>query len=75
MGKTILTPTLLREKGFSERLMFGNIYFVKSKIAVVYNFKWIPCNFELGQPLCTNVYVDTWEELVRLAKEAGIDIN
>lgn len=75
MGKTTLTPSLLREKGFVEKLMYGNIYFIKSKIAVTYNFKWIPCSTEFGQPLCTNVYVDTWEELVRLANEAGIAIE
>ena len=74
MGQTLLSPKLLREKGFEERLMFGNVYFVKSKIAVVYQFRWIPCTMEFGEPLCTNVYIDTWEELVRLAKNAGIDI-
>jgi hypothetical protein len=74
MGRTLLSPKLLREKGFAERLMFGDIYYVKSKIAVVYKFKWIPCTMEFGEPLCTNVYIDTWEELVDLAKNARIDI-
>lgn len=75
MGRTLLSPKLLEAKGFTERLMFGDIYYVKYKIAVVYKFRWIPCTMDFGQPLCTNIYIDTWEELVRLAQDAGIDIE
>jgi len=66
MNKTLLTPEILREKGFEEKLMFGHICYVKGKYAVVYSFAWIPCALEFGQPLSTNVYVNTWEELEAL---------
>lgn len=66
MEGTILTPQILREKGFKEKLMFGHICFVKGKYAVVYSFAWIPCTLKFGQPLSTNVFVNTWEELENL---------
>ena len=69
MEQTPLTPKVLRNKGFKERLMFGQIVYVKGKCAVVYSFAWIPCNIESGIPLATNVFVNTWEELEKLMEE------
>ena len=72
---TYLTPKVLRENGFEERLMFGRIIFAKGIVGVYLESKWIPCNMETGLPIHTNVYVNTWEELKALAKEANIDIE
>ena len=69
MKQTPLTPKVLRDKGFKEKMMYGQIVFVKGKYAVVYSFAWIPCNFKSGTPLATNVYVNTWEELEKLMEE------
>lgn len=69
MSKTILTPQVLRDKGFEEKLMYGHICFVKGKDAVVYSFTWIPFSLENGQPLNTNVYISTWEDLESLIKQ------
>lgn len=66
MSETILTPQVLRDKGFEEKLMYGHVCFVKDMYAVVYSFAWIPCDLKTGQPLSTNVYVNTWEELETL---------
>ena len=75
MNSTLLTPKVLREKGFEERLMFGRIIFTKGIIGVYFESVWIPCNMESGLPLHTNMYVNTWEELVVLSKKANIDID
>ena len=69
-----ITPKLLREKGFEERLMFGNITFVKNKVAVVYNYFWHPCNLDTGQPLTNLQPVGTYEELERVVREGGLTI-
>lgn len=69
MGQTPLTPKVLRDKEFEERMMYGHVFYVKGKYAVTYSFAWIPCNFESGTPLATNVYVNTWEELEKLMEE------
>lgn len=71
MEKTIITPQLLLDKGFKERIMFGQIVYYKEKIALVYSFAWLPCNYETGKPLSTNVYVNTWEEFEKLMLEGG----
>ena len=69
MEQTPLTPKVLRDKGFEEKMMYGHIFYVKGKYAVTYFFEWIPCNFETRIPLATNVYVNTWEELEKLMEE------
>lgn len=74
MEETPLTPKLLREKGFEERLMFGNITFVKNKVAVVYNLFWHPCNMETGQLLTSQNPVGTYEQLERVVREGGLTI-
>lgn len=72
MGKTPLTPQILREKGFEEQMKFGHVFYVKGKCALVYSFAWIPCNLEFGAPLSTNVYVNTLEDLEKLMTEGGL---
>lgn len=69
---TPITPRLLREKGFEERMMFGQVVYVKANCALVYSYAWIPCNLDSGTPLSTLVFVNTWEELEKLMKEGGI---
>ncbi len=66
MEETKLNPQVLRDHGFEEKIMYGYICYVKGEYAVVYNFAWIPCTLESGQPLCSQLYVDTWEQLEAL---------
>ena len=73
MGNTPITSELLRQKGFVEKTIFGKNMYVKNKIAIMYSFSWIPCTLEFGQPLSTNIYVTTWEELEKLMMEGGQD--
>ena len=71
MGKTQITPQLLLQKGFDEKMMFGQTIYVKGKYALVHSFAWVPCNLEFGTPLSTNMYVNTWEEFEKLTLEGG----
>ena len=72
MEHTPITPQLLRQKGFEERMMFGHVVYVKENCALVYSYAWIPCNLNSGTPLSTNVYVNTWEEYEKLMQEGGV---
>lgn len=69
--QTMLTRQILLENGFEEKMMYGQIFYVKGNCAVVHSFKWVPCNLESGVPLSTNVYVNTMEELEKLLQEGG----
>lgn len=60
------------EKGFEEKSMFGEIVYVKGQVAILKKTKWIPCHLKSGEPLSTNLCVDTWEELEKLMQEGGI---
>ncbi len=73
MNETQLTPQVLRDHGFEEKMMYGHICFVKGKVALIYSFAWIPCTIDFGQPLCQQSCVNTWEELERLMQEGGIN--
>jgi hypothetical protein len=67
-----LSREILLEKGFEERTKFGQEVYAKGNVALVKSFKWVPCHWESGEPLATNVYVDTWEELEKLMQEGGV---
>ena len=54
--------------------MFGNITFVKNKVAVVYNFFWHPCDMETGQLFTSQNPVGTYEQLERVVREGGLTI-
>lgn len=69
MSSTPLTPQLLRQNGFEEKMMFGNVVYVKGKVGIVYHFFWLPCNIKTGAPLSTSIAISTYEELQRLIKE------
>lgn len=71
MNRTELTPQVLMNNGFEQRTWFGHLAFIKGKCAVVYSFHWMPCNAESGEPLSSNTYVTTWEELEKLMQEGG----
>lgn len=71
MNGTPLSREILLEKGFVEKTKFGQEVYVKGDVALVNSFKWVPCYMESGEPLATNVYVDTWEELEKLMQEGG----
>ena len=74
MSSTPLTPELLRKKGFEEKMMFGNVVYVKGKVGIVYHFFWLPCNMETGAPLSTLTGISTYEELQQLVKEGGLTL-
>lgn len=71
MNGTPLSRETLLEKGFEERTKFGQEVYVKGNVALVKSFKWVPCQMESGEPLATNLYVDTWEELETLMQKGG----
>ena len=62
----IITKELLLESGFEKRYNTEGEYYVKDKVAIVKNIKWLPCNYETGFPLNTGIYIDTIEELEKL---------
>ena len=66
-----ITEKLLLENGFEKRNNTEGEYYVKDKVAIVKNIKWLLCNNETGFPLNTGVYIDTMEELEELAQEAN----
>lgn len=63
-----LTIESLLEKGFKPEIIENQIFLRNNQIAVTYNHVWIPCRMVNGAPICTNVYVNTWEELEKLMK-------
>lgn len=69
-----ITEELLLENGFEKRYNTEGEYYVKGKVAIVKNIKWLPCNYETGFPLNTGGYINTMEELAELAKEANVSI-
>ena len=69
-----ITETLLLEKGFEKKCINGGCYYVKGKVGVVYNDIWLPCNIETGEPYNTGIYVETLEDLYKLANKAGIEM-
>ncbi len=66
-----MSEKILLENGFERKLGKGGYYYVKGEVGVVQNTKWLPCNVETGEPVNTGVYVDSLDELYRLAKEGG----
>ena len=72
MEKTIITPQLLLEKGFEEKGIPEQIFYVKGDCALTYTHAWRPCNLSFGTPLTTNVYINTWEEFEKLMEEGGV---
>jgi hypothetical protein len=76
MKETCITPKMLRENGFEEKLLMGKIFYVKGIVGVNYDGFWIPYNMETGLPITPIPIriVTTIEELELLAKEAGIKV-
>lgn len=69
-----ITEKVLLKNGFEKKLAGNGYFFVKGKIGVVQNLKWLVCDVEQGSPYGTNTYVNTMEELYRFAKEGGVSI-
>ena len=67
-----ISEEVLLENGFEKRQGQNGYFFVKGRIGVVQNVKWLACNVETGEPDGTNSYVNTIEELYKLAKEGGV---
>lgn len=63
-----LSIQLLLDKGFKPEIIENQIFLKNNQIAVTYNHVWIPCRMVNGVPVCTNCYVNTWEELGNLMK-------
>lgn len=66
-----ISEEVLLENGFEKRQGRNGYFFVKGRIGVVQNVKWLACNVETGEPDETNTYINTIEELYKLAKEGG----
>lgn len=75
MHNTEITPELLLEKGFKIQIIEDKTFFRKGDIGLHYDHVWVLDTFSFGLPYCTTIYDNIWEELVRLANEAGIDID
>lgn len=65
-----LTVGLLTEKGFQPEIVHNQLFLKKGHIAITFNYQWIPCRIINGIPLCTNCYVETWEEFEKLISES-----
>lgn len=68
-----ITESSLLKEGFEKKCIKGGCFYVNGEIGVVFNDKWLPCNIETGEPYNTGVYVETIEELYKLANDAGIN--
>lgn len=75
MSKTPITPSVLKEHGFSERTINGNIFYVKGNVALAHSIAWEPCNFDTGVPLNTNIQISTFEDLERLMNEGCVTMK
>ena len=69
-----MSEKVLFENGFEKKLGKDGYFYVNGNVGVVQNIKWLPCNVETGEPINTSVYVNTLEELYKLAKEGGKSI-
>ena len=67
-----ISEEVLLKNGFEKRSNRNGVFYVKGKIGLVQNVRWLPCNMETGEPHSTNTYVNTIEELYKLAKDGGV---
>lgn len=59
-----ITKQELLNKGFVEHITENGSFYVKGKIALVYNFNaWIPCYYTEEGPLAGRLYLEDMEEL------------
>lgn len=72
MEGTPLSREVLLDKGFEEKTMEGKTVFVKEGVAIVFTTQWMPCRLKTGKLFATNLYVNTWEELVSLIQKGGM---
>lgn len=72
MNELPLTPQVLRDHGFVEKMRNGHLFFVKNNVAITYTYGWKPCTLDFGEPLCQLEPLNTWEELERLMQEGGV---
>lgn len=71
MANTLITPALLKDKGFVEDFRNGHLMFVKGNYAIAYFYAWIPLNInDSSITLMSNVYVNTWEEFEKLIEQS-----
>lgn len=62
-----ISKEILLENGFDERVVNGQIVYVKGHVALVYIFNvWIPCHFSYGTVLVDRLYINSMEELEEL---------
>ncbi len=66
-------PSGMRQIGWLHFFSFSLISFgPRTTINAYGTFRaWLPCNYETGEPLSTNIYVNTWEEFEKLMLEGG----
>lgn len=59
-----ITKQELLKRGFDEHITENGSFYVKGKIALVYNFNaWIPCHYTNEGPLAERLYLEDMEEL------------
>lgn len=58
MRYTPITPKLLLELGFEERIIPEGRFFAKGKMGLVKNPDWIPCRIIMGQPKIPEPYMN-----------------
>lgn len=46
-----ITEKVLLKNGFEKKLAGNGYFFVKGKIGVVQNLKWLVCDVETGEPI------------------------
>ena len=68
-----ITEKVLLANGFIKKYGKGGCFYAKGKVGLVKNIKWQPFDTEDNIPL-SDTYVNTIEELVKLAQEAGVTI-
>lgn len=69
-----MSEKVLLENGFEKKLGKDGYFYVNGNVGVVHNDFWLPCNVDTGAPYAGTSYVNTIEELYRLAKEGGKSI-
>lgn len=55
-------------------MMYGNIFFVKGKVAVAYSISWQVCIYENGELHSTLCVVKTYKELEKFVNEGGMTL-
>lgn len=71
MANTQITEELLKEKGFSNKIIDGHTVFSNGRYGLMHLHAWIPLNVtDFSVPVMSNAYINTWEEFEKLIEES-----